>query len=131
MDLKNLDYRAAQSNGAFLHLRHPATGDLMWEGAEVEGNEVGVYVKGVEDPKAQRLARIIQADNFKNDRERENAGLDYAYHLVCGFKNLTRDGELLDHQDPKDLKAFFDLTDDFVHQIMEFAQVRANFSVPE
>ena len=129
MDIGNLNSRAAQTEGAFLHLRHPATDLPLWDGEEVEGNEVGVYVRGKEYPPAQRLARKMADRKFKNYKEEEAAGLAYASILISGFKNLSTEGRPLEATDD-DKKLFLEMSDAFVDQVMEFAQERANFSMP-
>ena len=127
MDIENLNSRAAQSEGAFLHLRHPATGEMLYDGEPIDENAVGLYVRGVEHPKAQSIARKNQDRKFKNEREQNDAGREYIGALIAGFVRITTDGRSLDAESDADIKLFCDMSDDFVHQVLDFAGERTNF----
>jgi len=139
MKLTSLETKTGASKGAFLHLRHPALGHLLYtgEGADEVGRavdktkaeKVGCDVLGMESERVREKAREIQRRKMKDpdDAEAEEQGLEFVASLVTGFHGLfDGDGKPLPAT-PEGKRQFFEMSDDLVNQVMKFAGERANF----
>ena len=131
MDVSTLNTKDPAENGAFLHLRHPFTGELLWSD-EKKTEKVGLMVRGNEAPTVQKALKKVTRGLNTRKRARpgdsdEKRGMIYARALVMEFIGLTKEGRDLDADDESDIEWFFDQSDDFVAQVIEFAEDRANF----
>lgn len=121
MDFVAIDMKKASDTGAFLHLRHPSTGKLLYS----DGEPVGVHVRGKESPAVQSRVKSAQRRRVTNDSD-EDFGLGYLVSLVIGFENIERDGKPLEPTD-ESIRWFFGRSDAFGEQVLAFSQDRANF----
>lgn len=129
MAIKLTDIRPDRwaDEGAWMHLRHPSTDELIYEG---EGKErpVRVRVRGVDAPDARRKLVEYQAAIQKGkglDVEAETAA--FVVLLVVDWENVV------DHDDapvactPAAVREFLKDCDWFGQQVINFAQDRSNF----
>jgi len=123
MDFATLDTKTPAEAGAFLHLRHPALGHLLYDGEK----PVGLMVRGTESKTAQDRLKAVQRDRMKGDKEGD--GLAFVCSLVIGFQGVERDGKAVDATDAN-VRWFFGLSDGFVEQVVTFASDRASFFKP-
>lgn len=121
MDFVALNTRKAADEGAFLHLRHPVTEELLWT---EEGEAVGLMVRGTEGDRVQQKLRDIEK-RMKNEDDAKR-GLAFLSSLVFEFVNVTYEGRPLKDNDA-DKELFFRLSDSFVDQTVVFARKRASF----
>jgi hypothetical protein len=135
MELTRLETKTGASKGAFLHLKHPALGHLMYTGPDADSDgrrdgknveKVGCHVLGLESERVRERAKAIQGKKLKGDDDAEEAGIAFVSSLVVSFKGLTKDGKPLEATD-ESKREFFAQSDSLVEQVMEFAQDRANF----
>jgi len=121
MDFSALNTRSAADAGAFLHLRHPVTGELLYTD---KGKAVGLMVRGTESTTVQKALR----DATKRLKTADDAkrGLAFVSALVFGFENVFYEGRALTDTD-EDKALFFGLSDSFVEQVVDFAKDRASF----
>lgn len=138
MDFSTFDSRAAAELGRELHIKHPATGEPIYDGDK----PCVVIVRGTESRKAQ--AALSKVRKAKMDGEEENLSaatiedmhaklVETAKPLVVGFKNINRGDEPA--KAPKDVDWFLNLQlingiegeQSFVEQIVAFATKRSNF----
>lgn len=128
MDFAALNTKAAAEKGAFLHLRHPATKALLWDGEGATRIAVGVTVRGTESKTVQAVLKRLQKDRM--DAGDADDGLAYVVALVMGFTGIHRDGVLLCDATDNDARWFFGLSDGFIEQVTEFARDGASFFKP-
>ncbi len=121
MDFTSLNTRAAADEGAFLHLRHPVTGDLL---NTDEGESIGLMVRGTEGAKVQKTLRDL--NKRLKTAEDTKRGLAFVSSLVFGFVNVSYEGRALTDTDA-DKELFFGLSESFVEQVLDFAKDRASF----
>lgn len=154
MELSKLDTKSPQEEGAFLQLRHPKFGHLLWTGADADGENrlkdgsddvdpdefdvepIGVTVRGLEAPSVKAVAQKIEdqmarkpgtvPQSRKPKITDEEAGLRMAEVLVVEFHGLTKDGEPL-QATKESVREFFQLSDDLVTQVLNFARTKENF----
>ena len=140
MDFGKFDSRAAAEQGRDLQLKHPATGELIFDGDA----PCIVIVRGTESRDAQKaLAKIrkmkMQADGEGSDTDEisledmHSRLVETATPLVVGFKNINRGDKPA--KAPDDIEWFLNLQlingvegeKSFVEQVVDFATKRANF----
>jgi hypothetical protein len=140
MDFGKFDSRAAAEQGRDLQLKHPATGELIFDGDA----PCIVIVRGTESRDAQKaLAKIrkmkMQADGEGSDTDEisledmHSRLVETATPLVVGFKNINRGDKTA--KAPDDIEWFLNLQlingvdgeKSFVEQVVDFATKRANF----
>lgn len=143
MDFTKLDTKTGATKGAFLHLRHPALGHRLYtgEGAteigeladEEKATAVGCHVVGLESEQVKARARRISAEKLKRkdagkpDPEQvDEDALEFVCSLVTGFVGVERDGKPMDATDANK-RAFFEMSNGLVEQVISFASDRANF----
>jgi hypothetical protein len=125
MDFAALDTKKAAEKGAFLHLKHPALGNLLWDGEGDDRKPIGVYVRGMESRTVQDTLKRIEADRLKGESDGDD--LSFVASLIIGFTGAERDGKPLTAEDAK---WFFGLSVGFVEQVVSFAKDRASFFRP-
>jgi hypothetical protein len=119
MDFSQLDTRTASDAGAFLHLRHPITGEPLYD----KGEAVGVYLRGME-------SRTVTEEMRKAGKAKligEPLGLKLIQSLVIRFVGVEREEGVLLGTTPKDIAWFIGLSSSFEEQIINFAQDRSSF----
>lgn len=143
MDLSKLDTKSPQEEGAFCHLKHTKFGHELYsgEGTDDEGRiidetkdyeAIGVIVRGMEAPSVKKAAIKIEADlnppkaTGRKPISQEEAGLRFAEILVVGFVGLTKNGQPVEPT-KENVRAFFQVSDNLVEQVLEFARAKPNF----
>jgi hypothetical protein len=135
MDFSAFDSRAAASAGAWLHLAHPATGELLYD----KKKPCRVLVLGTESRQAQEALRAAQASRMKGDDDQQTLSelhdrlVAAAKPLIVGFENVDRGDTPA--KAPDDVEWFLSLQTingqegekSFVEQVMSFATKRANY----
>jgi hypothetical protein len=147
MDFDKFDARAAATAGAFLHLKHPSTGELIWADPVAKGGADSqpcrVQMIGLESPQAQAALREIQKRKMtavkKKDGEETRFFTDLHAELVEAVKPLIIGFENIDRgKTPAglaDVEWFLNLQTlngseteiSFAEQISNFARKRSNF----
>lgn len=125
MDFSKLETKTGAEKGAFLHLRHPASGELLYDTSVEPKSKIGLFVRGTESKTVQDRLKGLQREQVKG-ADAEDSGLEFVSSLVIRFVGVERDGRLLSAID-EDLRFFFGLSDSFVEQVIDFAKARSNF----
>ena len=133
MDFTKLDTKTPAEAGNWLHLCRPYTEEKLYSGEKKDGKPCRVMLRGLESASVQKIIKRQKAAEMtgkKSDIEQaERDGLAFAQSLVIDFQNIERgDKPLSTSKD--DVEWFFDLSADFVRQVMEFAADNQNF-LPE
>ncbi|WP_312526702.1 hypothetical protein [Paracoccus sp. (in: a-proteobacteria)] len=103
MDFNNFDSRTAADEGRPMHIKHPATGELMWNDDgpkhDDDGNELPrsnpcrVYVYGTEGNVAQEAfreaAKLDKLDDAATMADYHERLCVTARKLVAGFENVN------------------------------------------
>ena len=136
VDFTQLDSRAAAENGAWLHLRHPATGELMMDGdkpcmVQVRGMESRSAIKAASDAVRKRKPGDTLADIEANHAK----NIESASALIMAFDGVSRGPKPATV--PDDVDWFLSLgipvgnaapeQRTFAEQVNAFAIDRANF----
>jgi hypothetical protein len=94
MNILSLDTRTKSNQGAFLHLKHPATGAKLYDG-EGTANPVGLYIKGRDSDEfavsthKRNNERLSAKDPIPVTSEKiEQDGIELLASLTCGWENL-------------------------------------------
>lgn len=79
MNLSSYNTVEGSEEGAFLHLKHPATGEFLYDTSKTADNKVGIYLRGVDSKnfraRLQRQAnKLLKATTFSG--RRGNSGMD-------------------------------------------------------
>ena len=140
MDFTQFNSRNAAETPRDLHLKHPATGELLYNDGEKRKQPCMVSLIGTESRTAQTALRAIQKAKVKGDKKPDDQSLEdlhltlieSARPLIKGFKNThigTRAATLDDIDDILSAQLINgqDGEQSFVEQIMTFATKRANF----
>lgn len=103
MDFAKFDSRAASEVPSVLHLRHPATGRLLYDqdkaGKDDETKPCRVLVLGIEGETGQRAVLESQRARLKEDRKEGEVLALASLHdkivkemapLIVGFENVNR-----------------------------------------
>lgn len=136
MDFSQFDSRAAADQGRDLHLKHPVTGEELFDGDKpcvvvVRGSE-GRVVQ--EEMAKLRSAKVQDAEDDEDGLAQVHERLvDAARPLVVGFKNVNRGKN--EAKAPDDVTWFLGLQmingqteeQSFAEQVAAFATKRANF----
>lgn len=133
MELTNFDSRTKANTSLACHMRHPATGKLMYEaledGTPNKDEPCVVMVRGTESREVQKILASVRAERAKqeaaeaaansdsNDAIDADKGLEHLHErlardmapLVTGFRNFTRDGRDIASADPEDVQWFLNL----------------------
>lgn len=93
MEMTELDSRTPAENGAWLHLKHPKTGALMWDGDK----PCRVLVRGAESRTAIKatsaLLRKRKTVDIADIEENAARNIAMVAPLIVAFENMTRDGK--------------------------------------
>lgn len=144
MDFSKFDSRKAAETAKPLHLRHPATGALLYaknkDGADDLDKPCRVLVIGTESRGAQAAIRAMQQAKMADEKKEADQSLDVlhkqlvdgALTVIKGFENIARGDRLATVDDAEWLLNLQlingqDGEKSFVEQIMGFATKRANF----
>lgn len=136
MDFNQFDSRAAADEGRDLHLKHPATGEPLFD----DGEPCIVIVRGSEGREVQKEMAKLRAAKAAEAKDDDQALIDITARLVdatrplvVGFKNIYREDKPA--KVPDDVDWFLGLQmvngqpgeQSFVEQVTGFATRRANF----
>lgn len=138
MDFNQFDTRSTSDEGRDLHLKHPVSGELLYDGdlpciAVVLGSEGRKVQEKMADLRRAKVIDDTPFDKLTRYERHERAAV-VAKHLVAGFKNISR-GEK-SATAPDDVEWLLDLqvADEsarneasFAEQITDFSTRRANF----
>lgn len=90
MDFTKLDTKKPAERGAFLHLKHPAMGHLLydtedpmspWDGISDEPEKVGVTVRGTESETVKDEARALAKQRMMSPHQRARAKNNAPDHI--------------------------------------------------
>lgn len=136
MDFNKLNTVDGADKGAWLHLKHPALGHLLYtgEGADDDGRlvkkgqakPVRVFVQGMESEAVQNIVREYQKKNLSSESDKEEEGFVIGCALVTDFDGINKDGEPMTATKENKI-AFFKQSGALVEQVTKFAANRANF----
>lgn len=138
MDFSAFDSRAAAEKGRDLHIKHPATGEPVFDGDK----PCIVVVRGTESREAQAaLAKLRKMKLAEDDAKADEASLEDMHQrlvetatpLVVAFKNINRGDKAATA--PADVAWFLNLQlingvegeQSFVEQVVNYATKRSNF----
>lgn len=133
-DASSIDLQKDADSGAFCHLYNPVTREYLYDGDEVEGNEVGIYILGAQSGKARdalnRMARKqngkkAKANDFDINKSEANAA-EYFAEITTGWKNLAFEGEEEFAQDL--VQRMYQSRPWIIQQLDEFVGDAANFT---
>lgn len=126
-DLSKLATRQNANEGAWMHLKHPTTGEPLFSD---KGEPTQVRVRGLEctavrklREKAERKNATARGVTIVTDTE---LGMQVLKALIVGFENALFNGNPLTNEE-KDKEIFLNISDDFGEQVLDFASDRANF----
>jgi len=125
MEFSQLDTKSPQEEGAFLHLRHPKFGHLLWTGPDAD-SENRLDPEDGEGADAEPIGVTVRGLEAPSVKEEEEAGLRMAEILVIEFHGLTKGGEPVEAT-KENIREFFQLSDDLVQQVLTFARDKENF----
>jgi len=148
MDISNFDARTAANDEQRMHLRHPATGELLYDGDDL-GKPCVVLVRGTESRDVQKKLRALNQSKMKGSKNETDRILADTHEelartmvpLIVGFENIDRGGKPLEAT-PADIEWFLNLqliglqrdgdddkADDlsFLGQVAKFASDRENY----
>lgn len=129
MDFSQFDSRAAGDKPRDLHLRHPVTGELLFD----DGKPCIAEILGAESPRVQSSLKALARAKVKGEAlETSDDLVALAAPLIVGFKNVMR-GKVPATAD--DAAWFLGLQipngqdgqASFVEQVSQFATDRGNF----
>jgi len=143
MEFNKLETKTGAKKGAFLHLRHPGEGHLLYTGELADewgslvddakaddAQKVGVYVLGYESDKVRRKARAMRRERMKSqtmtDEQTDERGMAFVCSLVIGFEGIETDGKPLEASDGNK-REFFSQSEGLIDQVLAFAKDRSNF----
>lgn len=144
MDFSKFDSRKAAETAKPLHMRHPATGALLYakdkDGVDQIDKPCRLLVVGTESRTSQAAFRALYQAKMADEKTETIQSLeathaktvDLAKPLVRGFENITRGDRPATLED---VEWFLNLQlmngqpgeRAFLEQVMEFATKRANF----
>lgn len=142
MDFTKFDSRAAAAEGRDLHLRHPVTGDLIYNDAPKNKEPCIVVVIGTESQAAQDAMRAVNKAKAKAAKDEDSGEMTFGdLHkqlvavtkpLIVGFKNVLK-GDVQMTVDDADYFLNLQMPNgqngelSFVEQVAAFATKRANY----
>lgn len=126
MDLTALDVKAASEKGAVLHLKHPMTGEKLFDGDE----PVTVTVIGRDSPSVRSAMLDIERRKAKGeDITKEDEGLELLAVVTLGWSGIEFDGKALEYSKSNARKLYSDPRTDWIgEQVGPFALNRRNFA---
>lgn len=138
MIFDSFDTRKASSIARPLHIKHPATGEPLFDNEENpladNGKPCLVMVKGVEAPD---VVAAIKAAHEGKGKDQEQNLIDATKPLIVGFENIDREvnGEARPATAPDDVVWFLRLQRpngrlgqmSFLEQVSTFAMDRTNY----
>lgn len=136
MDFAQFDSRAAAETARDLQMKHPVTGELMFD----DGKPCIVTVIGTESREAQAAIRAVNKAKAKGDKTDDQTIEDLHKTLAAACKPLIKAFKNIGRGDkpavvPDDVDWFLNLQlingqdgeQSFVEQVSAFATKRANF----
>lgn len=126
MDLGKLDVKAASEKGAVLHLKHPMTGEKLFDGDE----PVTITVIGRDSPAVSAVMKDLDRRKSKGeDIDEHERGLELLAAVVKDWSGIELDGEPLECNKANARKLFADPRTEWIgEQVGPFALSRRNFA---
>lgn len=126
MDLTRLDVKAASEKGAVLHLKHPMTGEKLFDGDD----PVTITVIGRDSPSVRAAMTDIERRKAKGeDISREDEGLELLSVVTTGWTGIDFDGKALEFSKANARKIYADPRTEWIgEQVGPFALSRRNFA---
>lgn len=125
MDFSALNTKIPAEKGAWLHLRHPATGAFLYDGHGESALPCRVFVRGLESKTVQARAKNIRKNTVEGQENED--GLEFVSALIIDFENVERSAGVPLTGSDADVRWFLVQSDSFVEQVMDFAKKRSNF----
>ena len=126
MDLGRFDVKAAASEGADLHIKHPMTGEPLFD----DGEPVVVRVIGRDSPVVRE--KMAQLDKRKAGGEvlsKDDEGIELFCAVVVGWSHIELDGEVLECNRDSIRRLMTDPRTEWIgEQVGPFALNRRNFA---
>ena len=120
---KEFDVAGAVEEGATLHLTHPVTGELLYDGDQ----PVTITLRGLESASVRAVAASQAKKEARGVKISDEAkGVQMMVAATLGWSGLDRDGEPLEFT-PDNVKWLFAENDWIGQQAIEFMKDRANF----
>jgi hypothetical protein len=137
MKLSSLNTKQGAESGAWLHLKHPALGHLMWHGPDADemGERMGdnvkpvrVLVRGTESETVRKERRAIEASRMEGATiTPEEEGLRLCMKMIVEFDGVTDENGIALHKVEGGVKEFLESSDDLVVQVVNFSRKSSNF----
>lgn len=126
MDLGKLDVKAASEKGAVLHLKHPMTGEKLFDG----DTPVTITVIGRDSPAVAAAMKELDRRKSKGeDIDETERGLELLSAVVKDWQGIELDGAPLDCTKANARKLFADPRTEWIgEQVGPFALARRNFA---
>lgn len=144
MNFASMDTRSGASRGAFLHLKHPGTGEPLYEDLPGEAGEiggaspepsrepVGIVLLGRDAPLVrERVRKALNARIRERERgetrtveESVEEGLDLLVACTVEFRNIEDEGRPVTKERARE---FYEKYDWVVEQATRFVNDRAPF----
>lgn len=126
MDLTRFDVKAAAEKGAVLHVKHPSTGEKLYDGK----TPVTITVIGRDSPSVVAAMRDIERRKAKGeDIDRNEEGLELLSAVVTDWQGVEFDGKPLKCTKANARKLFSDPRTEWIgEQVGPFALSRRNFA---
>ena len=126
MDLSQFDVKAASEKGAVLHLKHPMTGEKLFDG----GTAVTITVIGRDSPSVQAVMKEIERRKAKGeDIDRHEEGLELLCCVVKEWSGIEFEGQPMECNKANARKLFNDPRTEWIgEQVGPFALSRRNFA---
>ena len=128
-DLSALATKRGANEGAWMHLKHPTTGEPLFLD-EAQKKPTRVRVRGIECTAVRKLRERAERKNSQargqivvTDTE---LGMQVLKALIVDFENAEYEGSALTNTE-KDKETFLNISDDFGEQVLDFSSDRANF----
>lgn len=128
MDLTKFDVRSAANTGADLHLKHPATGELLF--CKDGETPFVVRVLGRDSDAVQAASRECAKRRTKGEIDEAEAGAIVLVAAVCGWSDeMELDGEPLPYSPENAKKLMVDPRTDWIaEQVTPFSLGRKNYA---
>lgn len=129
MDLSKLDVKGAADRGADMPLRHPATGEELFNDA---GEAMVIRLLGADSEEYRRTVRVNANRNLKLGRQAptverfEQGGIDLLVAVTVGWKGLQFDDSALEYS-PDAARKLYTEHLWIREQVDAFVAERANF----
>ena len=131
MKIAELDTKASANHGAWLHVKHPLTGEPI---VDAQGNPARVKVHGMECDAVKRARIRRDRANMGHDVDtyitQEEHGDNVLEALIIDFEGFLDDNDEPLQATPEGKRRFLNLSENIRRQILSFSLVHTNFLEP-